>query len=31
MIFIRLVRYYMRSGLPMRHAIRKAWKQGVFR
>ena len=31
MIFIRLIKFYMTSGLPMRHAIRKAWKQGVFK
>jgi hypothetical protein len=30
MTFVRLVRFYMKCGLPMRHAIRKAWKQGVF-
>ena len=30
MTFVRLVKFYMKSGLPMRHAIRKAWKQGVF-
>jgi len=31
MTFIRLVRFYMKSGLPVHHAIRKAWKKGVFR